>query len=338
MIDIKPFDFTKDWSQFCRLYHTVYGSSIDQAYVNWKLLDNPFGQAFGYGAWDGDKLVGFVALTPYRFCIKGEEHTASQGADTMVDPDYRGQGLFTRLTQNLLEEMNRRGWLWRYSAPGQMSYPGYVNKLGHRTVAVLPYLVKLRPANIFKALLRIRKPSREIAGFRLGYHSYRIRMVKEFDDRFDQLWERTKNDHPISVVKSSAYLNWRYVKHPLYKHQILTVEDQGRMKGFAVIRGGNLLEMCGEVDTDMYQTLAKAAEKVWRSQGQDISHTWIMGDRLAVEALMKTGWRLWKSKFRPFGLYLKQPLIVYPNPKQEKADLALKPGNWRFSMGDVDCM
>lgn len=338
MIDIRPFDFEKDWSQFCRLYHAVYGRQVDQAYVNWKFLENPAGEAFGYGAWDGENLVGFVSLTPYRFCIQGEEHTASQGADTMVLKDYRGQGLFTKLTQRLLEEMNRRGWLWRYSAPGPMSYPGYVSKLGHRQVTELPYLVKLRSIRILKSLLRIGGKARETAGFRMAYHSYRVRMLREFDERFDQLWERTKKDHKLSVVKSSAHLNWRFARHPFYRYQTLTVEDDGRLKGFAVIRGGNLLEMYGEVDSDLYKALAKAADKVWRSQGQDISHAWILGDNLAFRALKNQGWTEWRSRFRPFGLYPRQPLIVYPNPGQEKAAMALKAGYWRFSMGDVDCM
>lgn len=337
MIDIKSFDFRKNWCQFCGLYHAVYGRPVDQAYVNWKFLENPAGEAFGYGAWDSDRLVGFVSLTPYRVCINGEEHTASQGADTMVDAEYRGQGLFTKLTQNLLDEMNKRGWLWRYSAPGHMSYTGYVNKLGHRLVAVLPYLVKLRPRLILKTMLRLGGKSKENIGFRMGYHSYRVRMVKEFDERFDQLWERTKNDHHISVVKSSSYLKWRYTRHPLHRHQILSVEDQGRMKGFTVLRGGNLLEMYGEVDSDLYKTMAKAIEKVWRSQGQGISHAWMLGDRLAFQALKNRGWTEWRSRFRLFGLYPRQQLIVYPNPGQDKAILALKPGYWKFSMGDIDC-
>ncbi len=338
MIDIRPFDFVKNWSQFCGLYHSVYGRAVDQAYVNWKFLESPAGKAFGFGAWEDEKLVGFVALCPYKFVIEGSEVTACQGGDTMVDGAYRGQGLFTRLTQRLLEEMNIRNYLFRYSAPGKMSYPGYVNKLGHRKVAVLPYYVNISKWRVLRAILGVKTNIKDTAGFRMAYHSYRVRMVKGFDERFDQLWMRTKSDHHISTVKDSNYLKWRYSRHPFYKYQVLTVEDEGRLKGFAVIRGGNLLEMYGEMDTDAYKALAKALNKIWRSQGQDMSHAWILGNRLAARALMNNGWRVWESRFRPFGLYPPQPLIVYPNPSMENASLALRPGYWNFSMGDVDCM
>lgn len=338
MIDIRQFDFKGDWSQFCRLYHAVYGRPVDQAYVNWKFLENPAGEALGYGAWDKDKLVGFTAIWPYRFIINGEISMACQGGDTMVHASYRGQGIFTKMALNLLEKMIQLDWLFRYSTPSKMSYPGYISKLGHRFIAELPYYVKVRPVFYIKYALGIMSRENVTTGFRMGYHSYRVRLEKEFDERFDLLWERTRNDHRINVVKTSAYLNWRYTKHPLHKHQILTVEDEGRLKGFAVIRGGNLLEMYGEVDTDAYKTLAKALRRIWRSQGQDMSHAWFLGDRLAVQALIKNNkWREWRHRCRPFGLYQPQPLIVYPNPGQKKAALALKAGNWRFTMGDIDC-
>jgi predicted N-acetyltransferase YhbS len=153
MTDIKPFDFRRDWKQFCQLYQKTFGREVNKAYCDWKFLNNPFGEAFGFAAWDNNKLIGFVSVWPLRFCFDGEEIIACSGADTMVDIEYRKQGLFTKLTQILLEEMNKRGWLFRYSAPGIMSYPGYIKKLNHQLIGNLPYRVKLHPARmIYKKL------------------------------------------------------------------------------------------------------------------------------------------------------------------------------------------
>jgi len=34
MLDIKPFEFAKEWSHYCALHHRVKGRPVDQVYVN----------------------------------------------------------------------------------------------------------------------------------------------------------------------------------------------------------------------------------------------------------------------------------------------------------------
>jgi predicted acetyltransferase len=117
MISIRHFDFRKDWQEFCRLYLEVYGREVNKEYCDWKFLNNPFGEALGFGAWDQEKLIGFVAVWPMRFCLDGKEIISCAGGDTMVDISYRRQGLFTKLTLQLLEKMNQKikpssGWFF----------------------------------------------------------------------------------------------------------------------------------------------------------------------------------------------------------------------------------
>jgi len=88
MIEIKPFDFAKDWSHYCGLHHRARGRSVDQVYVNWKFLENPAGQGFGYGAWDNDRLVGLAGMEPRKFWIQGKEETTGPGEGALVGQQY----------------------------------------------------------------------------------------------------------------------------------------------------------------------------------------------------------------------------------------------------------
>jgi len=358
MIEIRPFDFAKDWTHYCALHHQARGRAVDQAFIKWKYFDNPAGQPIAYGAWDDDrlpasgidktsassveplsltspgKLVGFAALIPQRFCVQGEEHIIGMGED-MAAPNYDREEIVVRLTEKLLEDMSAKGWLWSYHVATKKDGEIYVNRLGHTKVAEIPCWVKIRKWRLVKKWLGLKGRPRETAGFRMAYHSYRVRMVREFDARFDQLWERCRNEHPISVVKDVKYLKWRYLDRPDGQHQVLTVEDQGKLKGYAVLWCGDLLELFCEVDTDAYKTLAKAIDKVWKSTSQGISRAYILGNILVEKALAEKGWRERSGAYTGLGGHEAFSLHVYSVPNLITAPLCLKGANWRLSMADT---
>lgn len=338
MIEIREFDFGKECPAFMGLYYTVYKKAVNEAYCQWKFIDNPFGQAFGFGAWDGDNLVGFVALTPYQFIIEGQVHTASQGADTMVHPNYRGKGLFVDLTSELLDEMNKKGWWLRYSAPGKMSCPGYIKKLEHKTITILPYWVKIRPMSYVRYNLgqRVNINTKKVDIYKKG--GLDIKIVKVFSPEYGNLWEKMKSNHILSIVKNSLYLNWRYANHPLFNNTILECKENGELAGYAVLHGGNLLDLCSGGRGNVCEGLLKVAETIWRGTNCVMSHAWILGEPSLDRGLKTNGWVKYGLKPRPFGIYPEQPIICYVNPGIEKATVALNPDKWRFCMGDVDCM
>jgi hypothetical protein len=337
-MEIKPFDFARQWPQYCALHLEATGDPVDQVYLKWKYQDNPAGPALAFGAWEGDRLMGFAALIPRRFAVQGQECTVGMGED-LADPGRGREEAVQRLTERLLEEMPARGWLWRYGMVDSGRGGIYLERLGHRQVAEMPCLMKFRPGQAARRMLGIVSGRRETSGFRMAYHSYKVRMVREFDRRFDDLWERCRSQHPILPAKSSDHLNWRYFGHPNAQCQALTVEDEGRLKGFAVLAGGDLVDLLCEVDTDAYKTLGKAVEKLWRPSGHVVSLACVLGDRLADEALSRAGWKKrpgWHRLTRARG---RKMLAVFPSPGSELASLGAKGGNWRLGLGDVvfDC-
>jgi len=335
---IKPFDFRTEWPQFCGLYQKVFDGVVDKAYVDWKFLLNPFGEACGLGAWHEDNLVGFVAVWPLHFILNGKEITASAGGDTMVDKEFRKQGLFRKMTLQLLEEMTKRGWLFRYSAPGVMSYPGYIKTLHHHLVGLLPYWIKIHPARILRVKLFGLSDKTITSSFEYRYKRLTVKIIDNFDQRFDKLWQETNELFNLSVMANSSYFNWRYFQNPFLAYLILSCEDEQGPCGFAVIRGGNLVELRSGRNPDIYDALLSASDKIWKITGQDMNHAWFLSDTLLESALKKNGWYNYKYKIRPFGLYKEQPLICYVNADSEVTTAVNDCKTWRFSMGDIDCM
>ena len=59
-------------------------------------------------------------------------------------------------------------------------------------------------------------------------------LAGEFDARFDGLWEQARNEYQAITRRDRATLNWRYRQHPDTAYQVLTVEDQGELRGYLV--------------------------------------------------------------------------------------------------------
>jgi hypothetical protein len=57
-----------------------------------------------------------------------------------------------------------------------------------------------------------------------------------FDARFDTLWAAIKGGYPAICRRDSAVLNWRYRQHPDEDYFALTVEENGALRGYCVIK------------------------------------------------------------------------------------------------------
>jgi len=55
-------------------------------------------------------------------------------------------------------------------------------------------------------------------------------------DGIDALWMRVKEKYPITVIRSRAYLTWRYAHNPFLKYRFVTVRTGGVIEAYAVVR------------------------------------------------------------------------------------------------------
>jgi hypothetical protein len=59
-------------------------------------------------------------------------------------------------------------------------------------------------------------------------------LTGDFDARFDGLWEQAKHEYQAITRRDRATLNWRYRQHPETVYQVLTVGDEGNLRGYLV--------------------------------------------------------------------------------------------------------
>ncbi|MFW5974108.1 MAG: GNAT family N-acetyltransferase, partial [Natrialbaceae archaeon] len=93
-----------DREEFLSLYESVWGRRKDADWFEWRFGANPYREEIRMIVADSeDGLVGAEPLLPFRLRADGTEWEAYQPVDWMVHPDHRRQGLFTRMTEQLLD-------------------------------------------------------------------------------------------------------------------------------------------------------------------------------------------------------------------------------------------
>lgn len=240
-------------------------------YWSWEFLHNPAGRARMWVADDSRRIVGFYAVVPLAFEVQSSTRLGSIVVDVMTHPDYRRQGMFTRLGEAALADAGESGVEFSVGFPVRSDVmPGHL-RVGWKYLFDIPVYVRpVSVAPIVRRYVRVSPLATVVSGaVALGYNiAYRpiaarwgrpesstagvkVRVLSSVDDRFDNLWCRSSRQCPVMVVRSKAHLNWRYVNHPYHRYQFLVAEDRGNLLGYAVVRTGGLIGFRAGIIVDL---------------------------------------------------------------------------------------
>lgn len=127
-------------------------------FFSWKHVRNPFGTSPAWVAVDGERVVGFRTFLRWEFEHAGATLRAVRAVDTATHADYRGRGLFSRLTTHALDELGGEGVDFVFNTPNDQSRPGYL-KMGWAVVGRLPVRVRPRSPGSLFSMARSRVPA-----------------------------------------------------------------------------------------------------------------------------------------------------------------------------------
>jgi GNAT superfamily N-acetyltransferase len=128
-----------DRAQFIDLYADVLDTwEHSPEWFDWKYVSNPYVDhvPIVVATTDGD-LVGARSFFALPMAVGGEPHRALQPCDTMVHPDHRRRGLFTRMTERAIDRYEDREPAFFFNFPNEKTLEGN-RKLGWRRVGTAP--------------------------------------------------------------------------------------------------------------------------------------------------------------------------------------------------------
>lgn len=99
---VRPFE-PADRDPYLELYGEVFGTRPGKAWFDWKYAENPYADGVPVVVAERDgRLVGARSFLALALRTPDGRVDAFQACDTMVHPDHRRRGLFTRMTRDAL--------------------------------------------------------------------------------------------------------------------------------------------------------------------------------------------------------------------------------------------
>jgi len=183
------------------------GTQKSESFWRWKHTDNPFGPSPVLLAEADGQLVGVRAFMRWNWIWHGREYQTYRPVDTATHPDFQRQGIFRKLTLDLVDQTRESGGHFLFNTPNDQSRPGYL-KMGWQERGKLP--LRVRAGKVRKAQKEI--PPDWAADFSAGEA---IRRFREFPP----------GDSRMHTPLSPEYLHWRYVQCPVRTYGAIAKED-----------------------------------------------------------------------------------------------------------------
>ena len=339
----------RDMEGILSLRRIVFGEmeedKLDPRFWRWEFTEGPDGKAFTYVIEDGERVVGHFADLPRRFSLRGKVVLGTVSIDLMVHPDFRRRGFFLKMGRYAAECVRKNQGSFMASFPIRRETINGFARLGWKAVSRLPVLVyPIRFSNIVNHYLPFRFLSFLIGAMARLLHLFlygsmegkriegvEVDEVSQWDDRFDQFWEKARSLYPIMGVRSQPYFEWRYFRHPTRTYVVYRAMKREEMRGYVIMRKVDLLGFNSAVIVDLLALDDSALMALVKS---GIEHS--RGEGVDLVGCMLPKGHEYEKNLRQMGFLPSMKnflLMVYPC--DEEGGL-LRSKDWYVNWGDTD--
>jgi hypothetical protein len=335
------------------LLNSVYKINRGLSYWIWEFKNNPKGFKTLL-ATDENAIVGHLSALNREVIIGDREIPASMEVEGVTHPKYQRQGIFVALGRKLLSDMEKEGVALVYGFPNENALPGH-RKL--HCIELFTLHIMIRPLN-FKNISKMRFSNKilgslaKFAGklaFGILYRpkkpqireGVKIKTISKFDRRFDDFWNKVKENQNIILKRDSTYLNWRYTQCPEKQYKIYIAERNNELLAWVVVRvlkrfglnNGAIVDMMGRHNhEDTVHALIQKAVEDFKQIDVDLVACSVPNSNSYDKILKKCGFTTCPESLNP----KKEAFIIYPLSTKLNMNLVKNAANWYITWGDTD--
>jgi GNAT superfamily N-acetyltransferase len=315
-----------------------------ESHYDWLYRGNPDGPA---RAWllledETDDVIGAAAAFPRRMTVRGEDLECWNLGDFAIAPAARSLGPAVALQRACLDEVMSGGIPFAYDHPSCNMMAPYA-RLGIRATAeVVRYAKLLRVDDKVASIAKVGVVGKGVSALgnlilSFGNRSARAgagfearALVGRFDDRFSELWRRLAPRREVVGRRTAEYLNWRYLDNPRSSYEIVTVERQGQLMGYAVYsnkgREAIVVDLYGDPEAVVEDALLAVVIDDLRGTDVQTLSAPVLEQSPLIPALERWG-------FRPRET---SPFVVSTRSGGKWDGLVTEARNWFVTHGDRD--
>jgi GNAT superfamily N-acetyltransferase len=281
-------------------------------HLRWKLSD-PMGEQFSYVAESNDgRIIGCQLIFTQHLKHGERVLVADNGTDYAVHPDFQGRGLSKEI------------WNFDYDRFHEHFFA---------IISISDSPIVLHQVDTIGSGKRLanRMEWLECSAVRAPSTTATVTAVDAFDERADSFCASALEPFELAIVRTSAYLNWRYADPRSGRHTIRIVEEGGAMVGYAVYamsRGkgfiADLLVLPERLD--LVGAFVSDARSYFGEHGIEAVRCWSPRKHLYRDNLLGAGFEVLRPVAQ-FGFGLRGREL----PPRDDPDAAV-----HFTVGDTD--
>lgn len=326
----------------------------DARFWAWHFLENPHAARVVpvWVAKSGERIVGQLGAIPVELKAGATRVRAQWILDLVVDQDFRRRGLGKRLV--LAAQADCSVGLGvntdEQHAPAMLESLGWervakirrYNKLlfpGDAVPEISKHKIARKLVNLAYAPFRPRPNGKLSSPHESDELKREVRVVKDFDHTFDELWRDAESQWTCAVVRDHKLLAWQYRRQPGKRFNVLGLYEASELVGYVVLFF-RAREPSGALSKAAITDLCYAAH----DSDQIIEELLDAALRLAIERragslvtdvidasveakLQRAGF--WRIKNAP-------QLMVRAADNEAMQKLLARPDNWFLTRGDSD--
>ena len=303
------------------LWKAAFNNELSPDVWRWKYLENPYTEKILVCTGEDETILALFGGMPYRANQGGETIEIVHAMDIMSHPDYRGAGLFIKTCSAFMDFYCGPGEVsFLYGFPGKYHYDLGEKYLGYRELQGCLSFLTARTTDLACKKKRF---------------GGRLVRITEVDPSFDHLWEECRGEYPLSVIRDSRFLCWRFIDHPLNKYEIWGYQrwPQKKIEAYAVFsREGEkarLVDMLASSSSVLIGDFLGQIGLEFGKRGVEVVETWLPTGHFLTRAAISAGF---VPSEEPLGIILTVRLFDHSPPLGRIAK------NIFFTMADGDLL
>lgn len=231
-------------------------SKISGDRYQWLYNENPDGATFTCLAelTDAKRIVGSASVYSRKCLISGDLLDTGVACDFVTEKEHRVFGPAMNLQKAIAEEYQKQKINFVLAYPS-MSSKAVFQRAGYKPLGeVSPWTKYLNFEPVLNKIIKL-KPISFVMGFFINIvfriidsldllfkkNPYITDFKASFDQEFDKFWQVCRSQYKVTFERSSAYLNWRYGKHPSeqYKTFVISTKNDKKLVGYVIYKSIN---------------------------------------------------------------------------------------------------
>lgn len=221
---IRKYEPLRDEEKVLELWKSAFNNEMPFGLWRWKYIENPYETAILICENEQHMPVVLYGGIPFKSNFSGRTVSMIHLSDIMSHPDYRGSGLFIHTANAYFEFFgNRSDTALMYGFPGKYHFD-----IGAK---YLEYVSIGAGGAYFTGLTEnLKKQKRFFSG--------RIFKITAPAPCMDSLWKKHEKHYPLSIVRDSAFMKWRFFDHPFNDYEVwgISYPPLKRCQGLMVLR------------------------------------------------------------------------------------------------------